>query len=115
MNDVIEALVGDVATVDDGAAPDIVQRDDGSWLVDGDVAPERFRAVVRVAERLPREESGSYHTLGGLAMMQLGRIPQVGDRFECCGLRFEILDRDRNRVDKLLATRVRSAAPALGG
>jgi putative hemolysin len=113
MNDVIEALVGDVATVDDGAAPDIVQRDDGSWLVDGDVTPERFRAVVRLAVRLPQEETGSYHTLGGLAMMRLGRIPQVGDRFECRGFRFEVLDMDRNRVDKLLAIRVREDATAV--
>jgi putative hemolysin len=106
MNDVMETLVGEVATVEDGAEPDIVQRDDGSWLVDGDVAPERFRTGVSLAERLPQEGTGRYHTLGGLAMMQLGRIPQVGDRFECCGFRFEILDMDRNRVDKLLATRV---------
>jgi putative hemolysin len=115
MNDVIEALVGDVATVDDGAEPDIIQREDGSWLVDGDVAPERFRAVVRVAEQLPQEDTGSYHTLGGLAMMQLGCIPQVGDRFECCGFRFEILDMDRNRVDKLLAARVQEDAVAISG
>jgi putative hemolysin len=115
MNDVLEALVGEIATVDERAAPDIIQRDDGSWLVDGDVAPERFRAVVHLAERLPHEEAGSYRTLGGLAMMQLARIPQVGDRFECRGFRFEILDMDRNRVDKLLATRIRDAAPTAGG
>ncbi len=45
-------------------------------------------------------------------MVQLGRIPQVGDRFERCGFRFEVLDMDRNRVDKLLATRVREDRPA---
>jgi CBS domain containing-hemolysin-like protein len=114
MNDVLEALVGEVATADDRAEPDIVQRDDGSWLVDGDVVPERFRAVVHLVERLPHEETGSYHTLGGLAMMQLARIPQVGDRFECRGFRFEILDMDRNRVDKLLATRIRHDPAAAG-
>jgi putative hemolysin len=106
MNDVMEALVGDVATVEDGAAPDVVLRDDGSWLVDGDVTPERLRSVASLATPLPQEENGSYHTVGGLAMLQLGRIPRVGDWFECCGFRFEVLDMDRNRVDKVLATRL---------
>lgn len=71
-----------------------------------------FGALVRLAVRLPQEETGSYPTLGGLAMMRRSRIPQAGDRSECCGLRSEILDMDRNGVDKLLATRVRSDAPA---
>ena len=83
MNDVIETLVGEVATVEEGAAPDILRRADGSWLVDGNVAPERFREAMQLAGRLPAEDTASYHTLGGFAMMQLGRIPQVGDRFEC--------------------------------
>lgn len=46
-------------------------------------------------------------------MMRLGRIPQVGDRFECRGFRFEIVDMDRNRVDKLLVTRMRPDGPAI--
>ncbi len=106
MNDVMEVLVGDVAMAEDAAEPDIVRREDGSLLVDGDVSPQRFREVVKLAEPLPEEGSGTYHTLGGLAMMQLGRVPRLGDMFECAGLRFEILDMDRNRVDKLLATRL---------
>ena len=112
MNDVIEALVGEVATVEEGAAPDILRRADGSWLVDGNVAPERFREAMQLEARLPAEDTASYHTLGGFAMMQLGRIPQVGDRFECRGFRFEVVDMDRNRVDKLLIIRLASEGPA---
>ncbi len=106
MNDVIETLVGEVATVEEGVQPDIVRRADDSWLIDGNVAPERFREAMQLEERLPAEDTASYQTLGGFAMMRLGRIPQVGDRFECRGFRFEIVDMDRNRVDKLLVTRI---------
>jgi putative hemolysin len=114
MNDVMEALIGEVATVEEGAAPDIVRRAEGSWLVDGNVTPARFREAMALAEHLPAEDSASYHTLGGLAMLQLGRIPQVGDRFECSGFGFEIVDMDRNRVDKLLVTRIGPAARPAG-
>ena len=111
MNDVMEALIGEVATVEDGEAPDIVRRADGSWLVDGNVAPARFREAMLLEQRLPAEDTASYHTLGGFAMMRLGRIPRVGDRFESCGFRFEIVDMDRNRVDKLLVTQVGPQGP----
>lgn len=102
LNDALEALVGDLATVEDAVELDIVRRDDGSWLVDGSVTVERFKQVVGLDAMLPEEEAGGYHTLGGFAMLQLGRVPGVGDRFEWGGLLFEVVDMDRNRVDKLL-------------
>jgi putative hemolysin len=102
LNDVMEALVGDIATVEDAAELDVVRRDDGSWLVDGSVTVERFKDVVGLDVPLPEERSGGYYTLGGFAMLQLGRVPNVGDRFDWGGLRFEIVDMDRNRVDKLI-------------
>jgi len=105
MTDVMETLVGDIPTVEEAAEPDIVRREDGSLLMDGTVAVERFREVTGLEEQLPGEDTGSYHTLGGFVMMQLGRVPQVGDKFESCGFRFEIVDMDRNRVDKLLVSR----------
>ena len=55
---------------------------------------------------MPEEDTGSYNTLGGFVMLQLGRVPQAADRFEWDGLRFEVVDMDRNRVDKLLVTRL---------
>jgi putative hemolysin len=104
LNDALEALVGDVAMVEDVTEPDVVRRDDSSWLIDGNVTMQRFKEVVGLQREFPGESTASYHTLGGFAMMQLARIPQVGDRFEIYGLLFEIVDMDRNRVDKLLVT-----------
>jgi magnesium and cobalt exporter, CNNM family len=102
MNDIMEALVGDVASADDSAGADIVQRDDGSWLVDGAIVIERFKEALGLDQDLADEDGHSYRTLGGLAMKVLGRVPQVGDRFLSGGLRFEVVDMDQNRVDKLL-------------
>ena len=104
LNDIMEALVGDIATVEDDSERDIVRRDDGSWLVDGGVTIERFKDVVGVEEPLPEEDAGTYQTIGGFAMMRLGHVPRVSDAFEWHGLRFEVIDMDRNRVDKLLVT-----------
>jgi putative hemolysin len=112
MNDVMGTLVGDIATVEEVAEAEVVQRDDGSWLIDGNVTPERFREVMALPEPLPGEATESYHTLAGFAMRQLGRIPQAGDRFESDGFRFEIVDMDKNRVDKLLVMRLGADAPS---
>jgi magnesium and cobalt exporter, CNNM family len=106
MNDIMEALVGEVASVEDSAEPDIVQRDDGSWLVDGAAAIERFKEAIGLDQELADEDGHSYRTLGGLAMKVLGRVPQVGDRFLSGGLQFEVVDMDQNRVDKLLVIRL---------
>ena len=112
MNDIMEALVGDVATVEDSAEPDIVQREDGSWLVDGAIVIERFKEAIGLDQELTDENGHSYRTLGGLAMKVLGRVPQVGDRFLSGGLQFEVVDMDQNRVDKLLVTRLdRASSP----
>ncbi len=110
MNDIMEALVGDVASADDSAGADIVQRDDGSWLVDGAMVIERFKEAIGLDQDLADEDGHSYRTLGGLAMKVLGRVPQVGDRFLSGGLRFEVIDMDQNRVDKLLVSRLDDAS-----
>ena len=105
LHDVMEALVGDIATI---AQPeediDIVRREDGSWLVDGGVAIERFKDVIGVDAHLPEEDSGAYHTVGGFAMARLGRVPSVADHFTWESFRFEVIDMDENRVDKLIVT-----------
>ena len=105
LNDVMEALVGDIATADDERDRDIVPRDERSWLVDGSVTIERFKDVLDVEATLPEEGLGSYHTVAGFALLQLDRVPHVADRFEWEGYTFEIVDMDGNRIDKLLVTR----------
>jgi putative hemolysin len=103
------ALVGDIGTVEEAADRDIVRRDDGSWFVDGTVAVQRFRDLAGLEEALPGEDTDTYNTVGGFVMMQLGRIPQVCDKFDAGGYRFEVIDMDRNRVDKILVKQVDGA------
>jgi putative hemolysin len=105
LNDVMEALVGDIATADDEHERDIVPRDERSWLVDGSTTVERFKDVLGIEEALPEEALGTYHTVAGFALLQLDRVPRVADRFEWRGWTLEVVDMDGNRVDKLLVTR----------
>ena len=112
VTDVMQALVGEIADVDDAADSDVVQREDGSWLVDGGVTVDRLKEVLGLEEKLPDEEGGSYNTLGGFVMLQLGRVPQVADHFEYGRFRFEVVDMDKNRVDRLLITRLAEPATA---
>ena len=105
LNDVMESLVGDIATLDDDSVQDVVRRDGNSWLMDGGVTIERFKDIVDVSG-LPEEDRGNYHTLAGFVLMQLGRIPLAGDKFDWDTLHFEIVDMDGNRVDKVIVTRL---------
>jgi len=104
LNDILEDLVGDVASVDMPEEKQIVKRADGSWLIDGKIAIDDLKDLLEVPE-LPDEDSGSYHTLGGLVMLQMGRVPVSGDVFETEGYRFEVVDMDGKRVDKVLVSR----------
>jgi len=103
MNDVLEAIVGDIGSEDTQTDPMAVKREDGSWLLDGMLPVEDFKKIFAVDE-LPDEETGSYHTISGFVMMQLGKVPSVTDHFEWNGLRLEVVDMDRSRIDKVLVT-----------
>ena len=115
LNDIMEALVGDIATVDDEADRDAVRRDDGSWLLDGSITIERFKDVVGIEESLPEEEHHNYQTIAGFVMLQLGRVPQVGDKFKWGRLQVEVLDMDRSRIDKVLVAVMPDGRPAADG
>ncbi|MCB1941896.1 MAG: CBS domain-containing protein, partial [Candidatus Accumulibacter sp.] len=106
LTDVLTAIVGDLPVYDAPQEQDIVVRDDGSWLVDGGVTIERLRSVLKISGNLPGEEQSAFHTLGGLMMYVLGHIPAPSEHFEVAGLRFEVVDMDRNRVDKVLIYRI---------
>ena len=103
--DVLEAIVGDLPAEDRRRQPEAKQREDGSWLMDATLAVGELKALLRLDE-LPQEEAADYQTLGGLMMTQFGRIPAASDYFEWAGWRFEVVDMDRHRVDKVLVARV---------
>jgi putative hemolysin len=105
LNDILEDLVGDVASVDMPEERQVYRRSDGSWLIDGKVQTDDLKEVLKIS-KLPDEESGSYQTLGGLVMLQVGRVPVTGDVFETQGHRFEVVDMDGKRVDKVLVSKV---------
>ncbi|HYC44047.1 MAG TPA: hemolysin family protein [Burkholderiales bacterium] len=112
LHDVLEALVGDIGHADEEGDADVVKRADGSLLIDGGVGIDRLKQALSIEEALPEEDTGTYNTLGGFVMLQLGRVPQVADSFEWGGYRFEVVDMDRNRVDRLLVSRIPAPAPA---
>jgi putative hemolysin len=96
LNDIIEEIVGDIEI-----EPQATQRQDGSWLLDGLLPVDDFKEIFKV-EKLPHESE--YESLSGFVMMSLGRVPQAADHFEWNGLRFEVMDMDGRRVDKVLVT-----------
>lgn len=100
LNDVMVEIVGDVPTFDEDE-PQAVQREDGSWLLDGMLSIDDFCELFDMEEFSP-EDRGNYQTLGGFVMTKLGRIPVATDNFEWKGMRFEVMDMDGNRVDKVL-------------
>lgn len=111
LNDVMEALVGDIATVDEEGDRDMVKRADGSWFIDGAVTLERLKGELGIAENPIGEEAGAFHTVGGFVMHQLGRIPAVSESFVCWGWRWEVVDMDGRRVDKVLVAPLPKASP----
>ncbi|MEA5577967.1 hemolysin family protein [Anabaena sp. UHCC 0451] len=101
LNDIMSEIVGDVPAGPGQEEPQAVQREDGSWLVDGMLPVEDFLELFDI-EELKTEEKGSYQTLGGLVITHLGRIPTAADHFQWRGMRIEVMDMDGNRVDKVL-------------
>lgn len=97
VHDVIEEIVGQIEL----EAPQATQRQDGSWLLDGMLEVDEFKEIFNLPI-LPHEDE--YETLSGFVMLSLGRVPQPADQFEWHDLRFEVIDMDGRRVDKVLVT-----------
>ncbi|WP_332776000.1 hemolysin family protein [Polaromonas sp.] len=100
--DMLEAITGELqpdAQVDAWAT----QRADGSWLIDGVMPVSELKARLDIKE-LPEEDKGRYNTVAGLLQSVSGRLLQTGEHVECVGWRFEVLDLDRKRIDKVLAS-----------
>ncbi|MBX9403925.1 hemolysin family protein [Lysobacter sp. BMK333-48F3] len=102
VNDLMGAVIGRVQTAesDDQPGP-VVQREDGSYLIDGALPVEELREVIG-GGRLPNEDEHDFHTAAGMVIAHFGRIPHVGEYFAWPGWRIEVIDLDGPRIDKLL-------------
>jgi putative hemolysin len=102
VRDVLEAITGEFTPADENAWA--VQRDDGSWLIDGLIPVPELKDRLDMKE-LPDENRGRYNTLAGMIMLLLGRLPRTTDKVEWDGWSFEVVDLDGKRVDKVLVSR----------
>jgi putative hemolysin len=105
LNDVFSDLVGEL---DDPHRTNVkggVRRDDGSWLLDGVFPVHEVRELFDIDE-IPGEEAGRFESVGGFVMDQLGTIPSPSDHVDFDGYRFEVVDMDGNRIDKVLVGRI---------
>ena len=108
VQDVLEALTGEFRPRD---PEDVraVQRRDGSWLLDGLLPVQELKDVLGL-KNVPEEDKGHYHTLSGMMMWLIGKIPRPGDSAEWLGWNLEVVDLDGNRIDKVLASRLPETA-----
>jgi putative hemolysin len=108
--DLLEAIVGEITEVGGMVAPGAIQREDGSWLVDGKLSIDEFKEIFGF-EQLPDEDRGYYQTIAGFVITRIGRIPNVSDRFEWSGWFFEVMDMDGFRVDKVMVASKSADSP----
>ena len=111
VRDVLEAITGEFTTPTDGDSW-AVQRADGSWLFDGLIPVPELKDRLELKE-LPEEDRGRYNTLAGMVMLLLGRLPNTADAVVWEGWRFEVVDLDGKRVDKVLASAIANAPIAV--
>ncbi|RPJ87013.1 MAG: HlyC/CorC family transporter, partial [Acidobacteria bacterium] len=102
-HDIMEAIVGDIRSVDVHEEEEIVRLEDGSYLLDGALAGDEFRSLLGID---PEVEEAYYDTVAGFVLEQLGRIPSTGEHFEWRGWKFEIVDMDDRRIDKVRVRRM---------
>jgi putative hemolysin len=102
--DIMAAVVGDTAEGAGVELPAVLQREDGSWVLDGLLPVDELKELLDLDE-LPDEDSARYQTLGGLIVAGLGRIPAVSDHYDHGGWRFEVVSMERHRVDRVLVHR----------
>ncbi|HEY8331444.1 MAG TPA: hemolysin family protein [Pseudomonas sp.] len=102
LQNVLEAVTGEFTprNAEDAWA---VQREDGSWLLDGAIPIPEMKDRLEL-KNLPEEDKGRYHTISGMIMLLLGRVPGTGNHVDWAGWRFEVVDMDDKRIDKVLAT-----------
>jgi putative hemolysin len=105
--DILEAIVGSFHTEEGPAEPAAVKRDDGSYLISGWMPALEFAELLQITLPVSRQ----YQTIAGFLLQEFGTIPNVGEHVEAQGWRFEIVDLDGRRIDKVLATKIDNPRP----
>jgi putative hemolysin len=113
--DVFEAIVGDLPEPGQRNRPEAKRREDGAWVVDATLSALDLRQLLGLEGELPHEREAEYQTVGGFVITQFGRIPVVGERFDCLGWRFEVSEMDRRRVDRVVVSRPPAAEAGASG
>lgn len=106
LRDILKVLVGHAIPINENHVSDAVQRKDGSWLLDGGVSLDRFREIFSSSVRFPEEEDEDYHTIAGFIMHQLGHIPTETESVEWENYKFEVVDMDKHRIDRVLVSEI---------
>lgn len=109
MNDILEAIVGDLTTQEERAKPAVRKREDGTWLIDAMVEVDKVERALP-GFKFPAGSASEYQTLAGYVMQQFNRVPKEGETFESQGYIFEVLDMDRHRVDKVMVMKAKGDA-----
>ncbi len=102
--DILEAIVGAFQTDEGPAEPEAKERDDGSWLVAGSMPADELIELLGITTK----RTADFHTAAGMVLAAMRRLPKEGDAVVVGGWRFEVLDMDGRRIDKLLATRAKT-------
>jgi len=110
LNDIVEGMLGHMSKYGETEELLKIQREDGSWLLDGTLAVADLREILEV-EALPHENRTKFQTVAGFVMTYLGRIPHAGDTFTWERFKFEVVDMDRHRIDKVLLSFLRPKLP----
>jgi putative hemolysin len=104
LNDVMMAIVGNLPEKEQRYEPKAVKREDGTWLIDALLEIDEVKTYLEIEGDLPDEEEDEFTTLGGFLLHRLGHIPHEGEKVVWDRFTFEILDMDRQRIDKVLVT-----------
>lgn len=105
LHDILEAIVGDVRSLGEPVPSSVTKREDGSLLIDGDISIEKMKDFLPI-ESFPEEDKKYYRTIAGFIMYLLQRVPKTGDYVDFDGLRYEVVDTDGNKIDKILVSDV---------
>lgn len=99
VTDILESITGDLPENGQDSSEQPVRREDGSWLIDGMTPIDEVENLLNMKNM---RDGGEFHTIAGFVIDKLGRIPAAGDNFDWNSLRFEVVDMDARRVDKVL-------------